>query len=54
MGAETYALKGMGDGLWEVTIGPIRSGFHYYELVVDGHAMNIHGGMETRARSQRS
>ena len=27
MGAETYALKAMGEGLWEVTIGPIRSGF---------------------------
>ena len=40
MGAETYALKAMGEGLWEVTIGPTRSGFHYYELVVDGHAMN--------------
>jgi len=40
MGAETYALKAMGEGVWEVTIGPIRSGFHYYELVVDGVAMN--------------
>src|SRR5687768_5067374 len=40
MGAETYALKATGEGLWEVTVGPIRSGFHYYELVVDGHAMN--------------
>ena len=29
-----------GEGLWEVTIGPIRSGFHYYELLIDGHAMN--------------
>ena len=40
MGAETYALKAMGEGQWEATIGPIRSGFHYYELVVDGVAMN--------------
>ena len=28
-GREMYALKAMGEGLWEVTIGPIRSGFHY-------------------------
>ena len=40
MGAETYPLKAMGEGQWEATIGPIRSGFHYYELVVDGVAMN--------------
>ena len=40
MGAETYALKPVGEGVWEATIGPIRSGFHYYELLVDGHAMN--------------
>ena len=40
MGAETYALKPIGEGVWETTIGPIRSGFHYYELLIDGHAMN--------------
>jgi enterochelin esterase-like enzyme len=40
MGTDTYALKPIGEGVWEATIGPIRSGFHYYELVVDGHAMN--------------
>ena len=40
MGTETYALKSMGEGVWETTIGPIRSGFHYYELLIDGHAMN--------------
>ena len=40
MGAETYALKPVGEGVWETTIGPIRSGFHYYELLIDGHAMN--------------
>jgi enterochelin esterase-like enzyme len=40
MGAEAYPLKPIGEGLWETTIGPIRSGFHYYELLVDGHAMN--------------
>jgi enterochelin esterase-like enzyme len=33
-------LKPIGEGVWEATIGPVRSGFHYYELVVDGHAMN--------------
>ncbi len=36
----TYPLKPMGEGVWEATIGPIRSGFHYYELLVDGHSMN--------------
>jgi enterochelin esterase-like enzyme len=40
MGAEAYPLKPIGEGVWETTIGPIRSGFHYYELLVDGHAMN--------------
>ena len=40
MGADTYAMKPIGEGAWETTIGPIRSGFHYYELLVDGHAMN--------------
>ncbi len=40
MGAEAYPLKPIGEGVWEATIGPVRSGFHYYELLVDGHAMN--------------
>ena len=40
MGAETYPLKLIGEGVWETTIGPVRSGFHYCELLVDGHAMN--------------
>jgi enterochelin esterase-like enzyme len=40
MGSEPYALRPIGEGVWEATIGPIRSGFHYYELLVDGHAMN--------------
>ena len=40
MGAEAYPLKPIGEGVWEATIGPVRSGFHYYELIVDGHAMN--------------
>jgi enterochelin esterase-like enzyme len=40
MGADAYPLKPIGEGMWETTIGPIRSGFHYYELLVDGHAMN--------------
>lgn len=38
MGSDTHQMKPIGDGLWEVTIGPVRSGFHYYELLVDGHA----------------
>jgi hypothetical protein len=40
MGAEAYPLKPIGEGVWEATIGPIRAGFHYYELLLDGHAMN--------------
>jgi enterochelin esterase-like enzyme len=40
MGSEAYPLKPIGEGVWEATIGPVRSGFHYYELLVDGHAMN--------------
>lgn len=40
MGAETYQMKSIGEGRWEVTIGPVRSGFHYYELLIDGYAMN--------------
>jgi enterochelin esterase-like enzyme len=40
MGAEPYPMKPIGEGMWETTIGPVRSGFHYYELLVDGHAMN--------------
>jgi enterochelin esterase-like enzyme len=40
MGAETYQMKPIGEGRWEVTIGPVRPGFHYYELVIDGYATN--------------
>lgn len=40
MGAEAYPLKPIGESVWEATIGPVRSGFHYYELLIDGHAMN--------------
>lgn len=25
------------DGVWEVTTAPVRPGFHYYELIIDGH-----------------
>src|SRR5687768_16819018 len=29
MGADAYPLKPIGEGVWEATIGPVRSGFHY-------------------------
>ena len=40
MGSDPYQMTAIGEGVWEVTIGPVRSGFHYYELIVDGHAGN--------------
>ncbi len=39
MGATPYDLKPVQDGIWEVTIGPVRPGFHYYELIIDGQRM---------------
>lgn len=36
LGAAPYDLKPIQDGLWEATVGPVRPGFHYYELIIDG------------------
>jgi enterochelin esterase family protein len=30
-------MRKVADGMWEVTTTPVRPGFHYYELIVDGH-----------------
>jgi enterochelin esterase family protein len=39
-GNKPYAMKKNAEGLWEVTTDPVRPGFHYYELIVDGTKMN--------------
>jgi enterochelin esterase-like enzyme len=40
-GNTPYEMKPVGEGNWEVTThDPVRPGFHYYELIVDGHKMN--------------
>ena len=39
-GNTPYEMKKNAEGVWEVTTGPVRPGFHYYELIVDGHKMN--------------
>ena len=36
-GNTPYDMKKRADGIWEVTTGPVRPGFHYYELIIDGH-----------------
>jgi enterochelin esterase family protein len=36
-GNTPYEMNKLPDGVWEVTTGPVRPGFHYYELIVDGH-----------------
>lgn len=36
-GNTPYEMKKRADGTWEVTTEPVRPGFHYYELVIDGH-----------------
>ena len=36
-GNTPYEMKKRADGIWEVTTGPVRPGFHYYELIIDGH-----------------
>ncbi len=36
-GNTPHEMKKRADGVWEVTTGPVRPGFHYYELIVDGH-----------------
>lgn len=36
LGASPYPMSKGADGVWTVTTPPVRPGFHYYELVVDG------------------
>ncbi|HLJ57434.1 MAG TPA: family 78 glycoside hydrolase catalytic domain, partial [Chthonomonadaceae bacterium] len=36
LGARPYPLVQGADGVWTVTTPPVRPGFHYYELVIDG------------------
>jgi enterochelin esterase family protein len=36
LGLEPYKMTKGADGVWTVTTPPVRPGFHYYELVVDG------------------
>jgi enterochelin esterase family protein len=36
-GNTPHPMNRRADGTWEVTTGPVRPGFHYYELIVDGH-----------------
>ena len=36
-GNTPYEMKKRADGVWEVTTEPVRPGFHYYELIVDGY-----------------
>ncbi|CAN5370177.1 esterase family protein [soil metagenome] len=36
-GSSPYAMERDGDGTWTVTTEPVRPGFHYYELLIDGH-----------------
>ncbi|MGH9721342.1 MAG: alpha/beta hydrolase-fold protein [Bryobacteraceae bacterium] len=35
-GNKPYEMKRGQDGVWEVTTDPVRPGFHYYELIIDG------------------
>jgi enterochelin esterase-like enzyme len=36
-GNSPHQMQKRADGTWEVTTGPVRPGFHYYELIIDGH-----------------
>ena len=40
MGAAEYSLQKGGDGVWTVTTNPVRPGFHYYDLSIDGFAVS--------------
>ena len=35
---EPIDLEKADDGTWSVTVGPVRPGFHYYNMIVDGGA----------------
>jgi enterochelin esterase family protein len=39
-GNTPYEMKQIKDGVWEVTTAPLRPGFQYYELIIDGIHMN--------------
>lgn len=39
-GNTPYQMKQLDKGMWEVTTDPVRPGFHYYELIVDGVKVN--------------
>ncbi|HYI96244.1 MAG TPA: alpha/beta hydrolase-fold protein [Bryobacteraceae bacterium] len=36
-GNKPYPMTRAEDGTWSVTTDPVRPGFHYYELIVNGH-----------------
>lgn len=36
-GNTPYEMTRDAEGLWTVTTDPVRPGFHYYELIIDGH-----------------
>ena len=37
LGPRPYPMTRGADGAWTVTTPPVRPGFHYYELIVDGY-----------------
>jgi len=43
MGLQPYRMTRGEDGKWTVTTPPVRPGFHYYELLVDGFPCNDPG-----------
>lgn len=36
-GNTPYEMTRNAEGIWTVTTAPVRPGFHYYELIIDGH-----------------
>ena len=36
-GDTPYLMQKRADGIWEVTTDPVRPGFHYYQLIIDGY-----------------
>ncbi len=43
LGAGPFDMVKGADGIWNVTLGPVRPGFHHYHFVVDGLAVNDPG-----------
>jgi enterochelin esterase family protein len=39
-GNTPHVMKKNAEGVWEVTTEPVRPGFHYYELIIDGSKVN--------------